>query len=63
MNVVQIVDWKSVRLMEGTEVIERLDERIVGRHTKKTIYHPETGEVLIGRNELITEDIARIITN
>ena len=36
-------------LMEGAEVIERLDERIVGRHTKKTIYHPETGEVILGQ--------------
>ena len=25
-------------LMEGTEVIEAFDERIVGRHTKKTIH-------------------------
>ncbi|WP_172370519.1 DNA-directed RNA polymerase subunit beta' [Sporosarcina jiandibaonis] len=49
-------------LMEGAEVIERLDERIFGRYTKKTIYHPETGEVILGRNELITEDTARIIT-
>ena len=36
-------------LMEGTEVIEGLDERIEGRHTKKTIYHPETGEVILKR--------------
>ena len=35
--------------MEGTEVIEGLDERIVGRHTKKTIYHPETGEVILSK--------------
>ena len=50
-------------LMEGAEVIERLDERIVGRHTKKTIYHPETGAVLLKQNDLITEDTARIITD
>ncbi len=49
-------------LMEGAEVIERLDERVVGRHAKKTIYHPETGEVILKQNELITEDTARIIT-
>ena len=36
-------------LMEGTEVIEGFDERIVGRHTKKTIYHPETEEVILGK--------------
>lgn len=49
-------------LMEGAEMIERLDERIVGRHTKKTIYHPETGKVILERDGLITEDIARAIT-
>ncbi|AVK86704.1 DNA-directed RNA polymerase subunit beta' [Lysinibacillus sp. B2A1] len=49
-------------LMEGTELIEALDERIVGRHTKKTIYHPETGEVILAKDGLIDQDIARIIT-
>ena len=48
-------------LMEGTEVIEGLDERIEGRHTKKTIYHPETGEVILERDGLITADAARAI--
>ena len=48
-------------LMEGVEVIERLDERIVGRHTKKTIYHPETGVKILDKDELITEDTSRII--
>ncbi|WP_438313573.1 DNA-directed RNA polymerase subunit beta' [Sporosarcina sp. FA9] len=48
-------------LMEGAELIEGLDERIVGRHTKKTIIHPETGKVILARNEMITEDVARIV--
>jgi len=48
-------------LMEGAEVIERLDERIVGRHAKKTIRHPETGAVLLAADGLITEDISRIV--
>ena len=50
-------------LMEGTEVIERLDERIIGRHTKKTIYHPETGEKILDKDALISEDTARIIVD
>ncbi|WP_409367323.1 DNA-directed RNA polymerase subunit beta' [Lysinibacillus sp. 38-6] len=49
-------------LMEGTELIEALDERIVGRHTKKTIVHPETGDVILEKDGLIDQDIARIIT-
>ena len=48
-------------LMEGAELIEGLDERIVGRHTKKTIWHPETGKVLLARDEMITEDASRVI--
>ncbi|MET3574330.1 DNA-directed RNA polymerase subunit beta' [Bhargavaea ullalensis] len=48
-------------LTEGTEIIESLDERIVGRHAKKTIRHPETGAVIVERDGLITEDLAREI--
>lgn len=48
-------------LMDGTEVIEGFDERIVGRHTRKTIFHPETKEVILERDGLITEDVARVI--
>ena len=48
-------------LMEGTEVIEELDERILGRHAKKTIRHPETQEVIVAKDELITQDLTRLI--
>ncbi|WP_304649049.1 DNA-directed RNA polymerase subunit beta' [Sporosarcina sp. ACRSM] len=48
-------------LTEGTEIIEGLDERIEGRHTKKTIYHPETGEKILEKDALITADVARTI--
>ncbi len=48
-------------LTEGNEIIETLDERIEGRHTKKTIYHPETGEVILKKDGLITIDISRKI--
>ncbi|MGB3260344.1 MULTISPECIES: DNA-directed RNA polymerase subunit beta' [Paenisporosarcina] len=48
-------------LMDGTEVIEGFDERIVGRHTRKTIFHPETNKVILERDGLITEDVARVI--
>ncbi|WP_040225904.1 DNA-directed RNA polymerase subunit beta' [Bhargavaea cecembensis] len=48
-------------LTEGTEIIEALDERIIGRHAKKTIRHPETGDVIVERDGLITEDLARAI--
>ncbi|MGG0643999.1 DNA-directed RNA polymerase subunit beta' [Sporosarcina gallistercoris] len=48
-------------LTEGAEIIEALDERIEGRHAKKKILHPETGDVLVEKNQLITADIAQAI--
>ncbi|MBQ8472133.1 MAG: DNA-directed RNA polymerase subunit beta' [Bacilli bacterium] len=39
-------------------VIEKLYDRIVGRFANKKVTHPETGDVLVERNELITESIA-----
>ncbi|MCK1976607.1 DNA-directed RNA polymerase subunit beta' [Jeotgalicoccus huakuii] len=50
-------------LMEGTELIEPLLDRLEGRYTKETVRHPETDEVIIGVNELITQDIAKEIVN
>lgn len=46
-------------LKEGTEVIEALEERILGRYVKKTIRHPETNEVMVERNALVTPELAR----
>ncbi|MGH0601090.1 DNA-directed RNA polymerase subunit beta' [Bacillus mycoides] len=48
-------------IKEGNEVIESLYDRLVGRFARKTVKHPETGEVLITENQLITEDIAHIV--
>ncbi len=39
-------------------VIESLSERITGRYTNKKVINPETKEVIIDKNELITEQIA-----
>ena len=44
-------------------MIEPLEERLIGRYTKKSVKHPETGEVIVGPNDLITEDMAREIVN
>ncbi len=43
------------------DVIKNLNERLAGRYSAREIVHPVTGEVLIGRNELITQDIANAI--
>ena len=50
-------------IKEGTEMIESFIERIEGRYSKETIRHPETDEVIIRPDELITPDIAKQITD
>ncbi|WP_017729606.1 DNA-directed RNA polymerase subunit beta' [Halalkalibacterium ligniniphilum] len=50
-------------IKEGNEVIEDLYDRLVGRVAFKTVRHPETGDVLVKKNELIHEDIAKEIVD
>ncbi|HDA2466848.1 TPA: DNA-directed RNA polymerase subunit beta' [Staphylococcus aureus] len=50
-------------IKEGTEIIEPFIERIEGRYSKETIRHPETDEVIIRPDELITPEIAKKITD
>nr|HPL54278.1 DNA-directed RNA polymerase subunit beta' [Bacillota bacterium] len=48
-------------IKDGNEVIEGLKDRLVGRYSNADILHPETGEVLVKKSELITERIADTI--
>ncbi len=48
-------------MRDGREVIEDLFDRIVGRVAFLAVKHPETGEILVDKNELIDEAIAREI--
>ena len=50
-------------ITDGKEVTETLEERLFGRYTKKSVKHPETGEVIVGPDTLITEDMAAAIVN
>ena len=50
-------------ITDGKEMIEPLEERLTGRYTKKSVKHPETGEVIVGPDTLISEDLAREIVN
>ncbi|KUP04613.1 DNA-directed RNA polymerase subunit beta' [Bacillus coahuilensis m2-6] len=54
---------KVAALKDGTETIEALEERLQGRYSRKTIRHPETGEVMAVENQLITQDLAEQIVN
>ena len=43
------------------EVIENLYERLVGRFTLEDVIHPTTKEIIIGKNQMMTEEIAEEI--
>ena len=45
-------------IKNGNELIEGLAERLTGRFAAEDVKHPETGEVIIPRNTLITEQMA-----
>ncbi|MFC4804694.1 DNA-directed RNA polymerase subunit beta' [Filifactor villosus] len=47
--------------MDGNEEIEKLYDRIVGRYPCDDIYSPNTGELIVTSEEMITEDIATTI--
>ncbi|HHX86671.1 MAG TPA: DNA-directed RNA polymerase subunit beta', partial [Firmicutes bacterium] len=40
---------------------EEAKERIIGRFTLEPIYHPETGQVILEANQMVTEEIAEQI--
>ncbi len=50
-------------MMVGAELIEPLLDRIVGRTAFETVKHPETDEVIVDVNELISEDQAKAIVD
>ncbi len=46
------------KIQDGKEVIEDLYDRLEGRYAFETVRHPETGEVIAARNQLIESKIA-----
>ncbi|MGI6668666.1 MAG: DNA-directed RNA polymerase subunit beta' [Acetivibrionales bacterium] len=47
---------------DGSEIIESLYERLVGRYTVEPVLHPETGEVIVEGDKRITDtDAERIV--
>ncbi|MCO6183282.1 DNA-directed RNA polymerase subunit beta' [Leuconostoc fallax] len=48
-------------IMDGNSVVEPLYDRILGRYAMKSVFDPETGEKIISKNEMISEDIAKKI--
>ena len=53
----------KVSAIKGTkgEIIEKLEDRLIGRFTVGDVVHPETGEVLVAANTMISEEQAKNI--
>jgi len=50
-------------LKEGEEVIEPMQDRILGRTAAEDVFDPDTGDIIVEAGELIDEDIAERISN
>ncbi|MEC0093995.1 DNA-directed RNA polymerase subunit beta' [Paenibacillus macquariensis subsp. defensor] len=53
--------FSVAKIQDGKEVIEDLYDRIEGRYCFETVRHPQTGEVIVNRNDLIDSDKATAI--
>ncbi len=54
--------WLEIKPLGLERPVESLDARIAGRTTIEPIVHPRTGEVLVGANETIGDEVARRLT-
>ncbi len=52
-----------VAFMDGNEEIEKLYDRMVGRYPCDDIYNPQNGELLVSRDDMISEDLATKIVD
>ncbi|MBR2133450.1 MAG: DNA-directed RNA polymerase subunit beta' [Eubacterium sp.] len=51
------------KIMDGNRVLEPLEERLVGRYVVDPVVHPETGEVLVDVDKMMTVDDAQKIVD
>ncbi|MCF8566016.1 DNA-directed RNA polymerase subunit beta' [Alicyclobacillus tolerans] len=52
---------KVIEIRDGREIIEDLRDRLEGRIAFQDVIHPETGEKLVSKNQLIDEEITQAI--
>ncbi len=50
-------------IREGNEIIEKLQERLEGRFAVNDIMHPETGEMLVSKDKMMTVDDAKKVVD
>ena len=48
-------------IKDGNQIIEKLQERIIGRYPLRDIVNPETKELIVDKETMITDDIAEEI--
>lgn len=48
-------------IREGNEIIETLEERLLGRYAHKSVIHPETGEIIAKKGDMLDEDKTKAI--
>ncbi len=50
-------------IKDGNQVLEKLDERLIGRYVVEDVKDPETGELLVDTETMITDKIANKIVD
>ncbi len=50
-------------IKDGNQLIEQMQERLIGRYPVNDIINPKTNEIIVDTNTLITEEIAEEIVN
>ena len=50
-------------IKDGNQVVEKLEERLVGRYTLENIVNPETKELIVDTDTMITDKIAEEIVS
>ena len=48
-------------IKDGNQIIEKMQERLLGRYSIEDVYHPETKELIVDKDTMITEKIAEEI--
>jgi len=59
----EVVGMKVKAFMDGKEVIESLEERLIGRWSIDDVVHPETGEVIVEADTIITPNKSKAIVD
>ena len=45
-------------IKDGNQIIEKMQERLLGRYTVEDVFNPQTKELIVDKNTMITENIA-----